>query len=646
MIKKVLCFVLALTILSLDLLSQENEEKEKQTPATRLETPAKEIASSITVISKEDLERMKKTTVLEALQEVLGVTILQNGPAGGATSVFLRGANSEHTLVLMDGVELNDPISPSRSFDLAHLTLENIERIEILRGPQSTLYGSDALGGVVNIISKKGQGKPKFSLSSVGGSYGTLCSNAEISGSTERIHYSFGASYFRSEGLSAAGTNYEGNEEKDGYRNLSLSGRFGFRLFDNLKVDLIMRTLTTKTDIDNFGGAYGDDTNNVQDYNALFLKAQILNLMLNNHWEQKLGLSLVDYDRQHENPTDKSHPFDSDEGFFKSKLFKIDLQNNLFLHETNTFTFGIDYQQEQGESEYNSMTAWGSSSSIFPLQRARITGFYLQDQIRIANRFFATLGARLDDHSKFGSAVTYRLAPAYFIEETQTKFRATYGTAFKSPSLYQLYAPATIWGPIGNEDLVPERSTGWDLGIEQQILRGKILLSATYFSNQYENLIKWSDKGYTNIAKAESKGAESKGIEILVRAQIIDDLLFRATYTRTEAKDKDTDTYLLRRPKHKLTANLNYNFHKKGNINLSFIYIGESDDEYFDPLTWTSVRKTLSGYALLNAAVSFNFASSFQIFCRLDNIFNEEYEMVKGYGTPGFSVYGGVNFFL
>jgi len=172
------------------------------------------------------------------------------------------------------------------------------------------------------------------------------------------------------------------------------------------------------------------------------------------------------------------------------------------------------------------------------------------------------------------------------------------------------------------------------------------LLSATYFSTQYENLIKWSDKGYTNIAKAESKGAESKGIEILVRAQIIDDLLFRATYTRTEAKDKGTDTYLLRRPKHKLTANLNYNFHKKGNINLSFIYIGESEDEYFDPLTWTSVRKTLSGYALLNAAASFNFTSNFQIFFRLDNIFNEEYEMVKGYGTPGFSVYGGVNFFL
>jgi vitamin B12 transporter len=497
----------------------------------------------------------------------------------------------------------------------------------------------------VNIITKKGQGKPKFSLSSIAGSYGTIITSAGINGSTERMHYSLGTSYLRSDGFSAASANYEGNEEKDGYRNLSLWGRLGFRLFNNLDVDLILRTLNTQIDIDNFGGAQGDDPNNVQDYNALFIKTQIRNIMLNNRWELKLGLSLVDYDRQHENPTDEAHLLDSENGFFKSKLFKIDWQNNLFLHETNTFTLGIDYQQEQGESEYNSMTAWGSSSSIFPLQRARITGFYLQDQIRIANRFFATLGVRLDDHSKFGSAVTYRLAPAYFIEETQTKFRATYGTAFKSPSLYQLYAPGTFFGtdfvPIGNTELNPEKSTGWDLGIEQQIIKGKILIGATYFSNQYENLIKWSDKGYTNIAKAESKG-----IEILVRAQIIDDLLFRATYTRTEAKDKDTDTYLLRRPKHKLTANLNYNFHKKGNINLSFIYIGKSYDEYFDPLTWTSTPETLHSYSLLNAAVSFNFTSSFQIFCRLDNIFNEEYEMVKGYGTPGFSAYGGVNFFF
>ena len=646
--KKVLGFVLALTILCFNVYSQEEIEKEKVSTssiqhevvvtATRLETPAKEIASSVTVITRERLEQSKKATVIEALQEVLGVSIIQNGPPGAAASVFLRGANSEHTLILMDGVELNDPISPSRSFDLAHLTLDNVERIEILRGPQSTLYGSDALGGVVNIITKKGQGKPKFSLSSVAGSYGTIISSAGINGSTERMQYSFGTSYFRSDGFSAASANYEGNEEKDGYRNLTIWGRLGFRLSDNLDVDLILRTLNTQIDIDNAGGAQGDDPNNVQDYNALFIKTQVRNLMLNNRWELKLGLSLVDYDRQHENPTDEAHLLDSDNGFFKSKLFKIDWQNNLFLHETNTLSLGIDYQQEQGESEYNSDGIWGPFSSIFPSRRAHVTGFYLQDQIRLANQFFATLGLRLDDHSQFGSAVTYRFAPAFFVEATQTKFRATYGTAFKSPSLYQLYAPGTFLGPIGNAELNPEKSIGWDIGVEQQLLGGKILLAVTYFYNDYKDLINFDFlEGYVNIGKAESKGAE-----ILIQARPFDDMSFNAAYTRTEAKDKDTDTDLLRRPKQKFSASLNYNFQKKANINLTFIRIGEQDDMDFS--TWPSTRLTLPSYSLLNAAVSFNFASNFQIFFRLDNIFNEEYEMVKGYGTPGFSVYGGVNF--
>jgi vitamin B12 transporter len=644
MIKKILFFVLALTILSLILLSQENREKEKQTAplqyevvvtATRLETPAKEIASSVTVISNEDLERTKKTTVLEALQEVLGLTIVQNGPVGGSASVLLRGANSEHTLVMMDGVELNDPISPSRSYDLAHFLVENIERIEILRGPQSTLYGSDAMGGVINIITRKGEGKPQFHLSTYGGTYGTFAGTAGISGSADKIHYSLGASRFQTDGFSAASNSYEGNEEKDGYQNFTLSGRFAYHPLNNLSFDFTVRTIDTETNIDYSGGVNGDDPNSVQNYDSLFLKGQLRTLLLKNRWEQKLNISFVDYNRKYANSPDDIYPY-SEDSEYKSKLWKLDWQHNLFLHKTNTLTIGVEYQQEQGESVYN-----GLFSSIFPLQKAHTMGFYLQDQIRVASQFFATAGVRHDKHSQFGTSTTSRLALTYFIEKTETKIKATHGTGFKSPSLYQLYAPGTLWGPIGNEDLAPETSTGFDLGIEQQIIKGKILIGATYFSNHYENLINWSDQGYTNIGDAESKGTE-----LLVRAQIRDDLLFQATYTRTEARDKDADADLLRRPKHKFTANLNHIFLKKGNLHLSLIYIGERDDEYYDLLTWTSTRETLPGYSLLNAAASFNFTSSFQIFCRLDNILNREYEMIKGYGTPGFSVYGGVNFVL
>ena len=637
---------LAAAIFFSPLLSQETGEKEKKIPplqhkvvvtATRIETPAHEVASSVSVISKEELERMKKATVLKTLEEIPGLTIIQNGAAGGAASIFIRGANSEHTLVLMDGIELNNPISPARSVDLAHFTLENIERIEVLRGPQSTLYGSDALSGVVNIITQKGRGKPKFSLSSAAGSYGTLYSRAGLGGGTEKIHYSLGTTYFQSNGFSAASTDYEGNEEKDGYRNLTFSGRFGYRFSNNLELDVILRTVDARIEADNFGGPYGDDPNSVQRNKSYFLKGEIRTLLMKNRWEQKLGFSLVDYDRRHENSPDAAHPIDSEEGYFKSRLFKVDWQSNLFLHETNTLTFGVDHQQEQGESEYHSDGTWGPTSSLFPLEQSRTTGFYVQDQIRLDSRFFATAGIRWDKHTQFGTSTTYRLAPAFFIKGTQTKLKATLGTGFKSPSLYQLYAPSTFLGPVGNEDLKPEQSIGWDIGIEQYLAEGKILLGATYFKNDYKDLIQFDfSQGYTNIGSAESKG-----LELLFQALPRAGVELNASYTRTEATDLDTDTSLLRRPKDKLSASLFYPIMKKANIRLSLIHIGEREDLDFS--TWPAARVTLSEYTLLNAVFSYDLTLNAQAFLRLDNILNEEYEMIKGYGAPGFSVYGGIN---
>lgn len=653
MCRKIFFFVLAFSIFTLSIFSEENQKnpkKEESTPtslqydivvtATRIETPTKEIASSITVLKREDLERTKKTTVLEALQDVLGVTVIQSGPAGSSASVILRGANSEHTLVMMDGVELNDPISPSRSYDLAHLYLDNIDRIEILRGPQSTLYGSDALGGVINIITKKGEGKPGFRLSTQGGSYRTVVSHAEISGSTDRIHYSLGASLSRTDGFSAASTSYEGNSEEDGYQNLTFSGRLGYSPLDNLDLDFSVRTVKTKIDIDNFGGAYGDDPNNTQDYDALILKGQVRGLFLKNRWEQKLNISFVGYDRKYENPTDDAHPFDSDHSEFNSKQWKLDWQHNLFLHKSNTLTFGFEYQEEQGESEFYSESLWGPASSIFPLQKAYNTGVYIQDQIRLADRFFATIGVRLDHHSQAGKAITYRIAPAYFIDQTGTKFKATYGTGFKSPSLYQLFAPGTFWGPVGNKDLKTEESSSWDVGIEQNLLQNKLILGATYFSSRYENLIDFDlAEGYINILKASSKGAE-----FILQAWPTDNLHLAASYTSTEAKDKETGEYLLRRPKDKFTAKMNFHFLEKGNISLSLIHIGERED--MEWTGWTAARITMPSYTLLNAALSYDIIQNVQIFFRLDNILDEEYEMIKGYGTPGFSAYGGFKFLL
>ncbi len=642
MLNQILTFVIIPTFLSFGFKAEQKVapktdlQHEIVVTASRIATPTKEIATSVTVITKQELQQSKKTIVIEALREVLGLTILQAGPLGSSASVMLRGANSEHTLVMIDGVEVNDPITPSRTYDFSHIRVEGIERVEILRGPQSTLYGSDAMAGVINIISQKGQGKPRLQLSSFGGSFGTFSGAAGLTGSLEKLHYSFWASTLTSQGFSAANAALEGNTEADGYKNFSLSVRAGYKASANIDLDISARIIDTKSDIDNYGSAFGDDPNNIQTYDSLYLKGHIRGLFLKNRWEQKWTLSFVHSNRETDNPTDEQHLFDADRSHYNSSLIKLDWQNNLFLHKSNTLTFGAEYQKEQGESSYYSESIWGPSTSSFQQKKAHNTGAYIQDQMRIAGIFFLTAGIRHDSHSQSGRSTTYRIAPAFYIQHTNTKLKATYGIGFKSPSLYQLYAPANIWGPIGNENLLPEETFSWDLGIEQNFWDGKLRLGGTYFSSRFENLIEYDyTQGYINIAKASSNG-----VEFVLRFAPGENLAFSASYSHIVAKDMNTKDALLRRPKDKFTAHLNFGFLAKGRLVLSLIYLGARDDlEWID---WISTRVQMNPFTLFNVAISWNILPNIQLYVRMENILNQQYELIKGYGTPGFSAFGGI----
>jgi vitamin B12 transporter len=649
MVKKILRLMVMITALCFHLYAQDSPETEERSQkkqdaihheivvtANRVETSLREVASSVSVITREEIAKTGKSRVLEILEETIGLSFTQNGPPGAQATVFVRGANAEHTLVMIDGVEVNDPITPTRSFDMSLPLVENIDRIEILRGPQSPLYGSDAMGGIINIMTRQNRGKATFSLSGFGGTYGTYSGNAEVSGSTSTIRYSAAATLFRTNGFSAASTNYEGNREPDGHRNLTLSGRFGFDLSANINLDFSARWIDTETELDTQGGDYGDDPNSVQSYNSRLLLGQARGLFLHNRWEQTLKVSHVDYLRTSNNPVDELNPLSSDESEFKSQLLKIDWQNNLLLHETNTLMFGVEHQREQGESWYRSEDMFGPYESIFPLRKAHNTGLYLQDQMRFAGRFFFTAGIRYDNHSQTESSTTYRIAPAYVIENTGTKLKATWGTGFKAPSLFQLYAPATFFGPVGNENLKPEKSTGWDLGVEQNFFNSALSIGFTYFTNDFANLIDYDfTQGYINIHKARTKGAE-----IAFAAKPLSTLSFFSTYTRTDAKNKETDEYLLRRPKHKFTARLDWRFLEEANIHLTLIYVGEREDLYW--LYWTPTPVTLESYTLINTALFYDVFEPIELFLRLENILDTDYETIKGYATAGFSIYGGL----
>ncbi|MBN1939852.1 MAG: TonB-dependent receptor [Candidatus Aminicenantes bacterium] len=604
--------------------------------AARMETPLREVANSITVVTRADLERTNQTSVLKALRDTIGLTVVQNGGPGSSSSVFLRGANSEHVLVLLDGVPLNDPINPSRNFDLAHLTFDGIDRVEILRGPQSTLYGSDALGGVINILTARGAGKPAVTLRASGGSFGTFNSGLDLRGSTGPFHYSLDFSRASTRGVSAAGTAYAGNTEADGYRNWTLAGRAGLKLDGGTEIDLVFRGISAATDLDLSGGAYGDDPNSIQRYLSGFLRAQARTLLAGGRWESILGISHIRSSRRGDNPVDNLHPLDSETSHYRSSRNRLDWQNNIFLGSGHTLTAGAEFERETGDSEYFSESAWGPYSSVFPGRKDDRAGVFLQDRFNISGVFHAAAGIRLDSHSRTGTALTWRLAPAVVFDRTGTKIKATVGTAFKAPSLYQLFAPGTFWGPVGNESLLPEESLGWDAGLEQTLAGGAVLLGLSYFQSDFRNLINYDYAlGYVNIGRARSRGWEAA-----VDARPFERLTFRCAYTRLDARDLDTGEPLLRRPGDKISGSIQWVPSSGWEVGLAAVYTGIRPD--LDYSGWTPQPVMLPSFFLVDAYLTFAVGAGLEVFGRWENIGNVRYETVFGYGTPGSAVTGGV----
>ena len=639
--RKMIVILVGILVFTNTILAQKKKEQEKTiehlivVTATKTEQSQAEVSSSVTVITLEELQSVRKGMVLDVLRYSTGLDVIQSGGVGAVANISIRGSGVEHTLVLMDGVEMNDPMSPGRSFNFAHLSVDNIEQIEVVRGPLSMLYGSDAMGGIINIITRKGVGKPKFFLSGDGGSYNTFRGAAGVSGGTDLINYSLSASRFNTKGFSMSHEKY-GNLERDGYRNTSFSARFGLSLKRNIEIDFIGRYSNGKTDLDLKGGEGGDDPNYASDEKQLFLRIQANLRLIGGKWDQKLGFSYSHNDRNYQNNEDPFHPSDLENSFYKGRMLKMDWQHNITLHKTNTLIAGIESRQEKGESEYAWESIWGMGKDVFPEKTTSMTGLYLQDVIKLKQSIFITLGVRFDNHSLFDSATTYRVSTAYLFT-TGTKVKATYGTGFRAPSLYQLYAPATAWGSIGNEDLSPEKSTGWDTGIEQYLFKDCLKMGVTYFHNDFKDMIEFDWlQGYVNTARAKTNG-----VEIFASVLPWTNLTIRGNYTYTKTEDKKTGEQLLRRPKHKGNLSLDYCFLEKGNAHVGIIYVGDRDGIFPYPL-----RIKLDSYTLINLAVSYDITQNFQFFLRMDNLSDRIFEEIKGYGTARRSLYGGLRLTL
>lgn len=624
------------------------QEKENQTEAkptihhevvvtaTRLETQAFKVGNSMTIISGQELRNRGFVTVAEALTQLPSGFLTRNGGPGSAASFLLRGANSEHTLILIDGVEINDPISPSRSCDLSQLFLFDVDRIEIFDGPHSPLYGSDAMGGVINIVLKK-RAPGRLSVSSEAGSFKTINFNLSMSGQAKGLSYNLAASEFSSQGISAASSSYPGNQESDGYRNTSFSGQINYPITPRLEIGCLFRYVNSKTDLDNFGGPYGDDPNYYQRWQSSFLKLSLHSFPFNKGWEQKIYFAFISNHRQNNNNEDDFHPGEKERGKYKSLFLKLDWQNNFYLKKDNVVTIGLEAEKEEGESTYVWSSLWGEDKSIFPRKNAFSMGLYLQEHFSLASCLFTTAGLRLDHHARSGLALTYRLAQSFWWERTSTKLRASLATGFKSPSLYQLYAPATMWGPIGNANLKPEETFSWDIGFEQDFPKFLKTLSLTYFRHFFRHLIQFDYfQGYQNIGRARTSGLKLQG-----KFQPFSCLNLNFSWGWLEALDLTSKEKLLRRPDFQGKIEIELNPYSRWRLLASLWRVSSRED--MDYSQWPAERVILSPFFLANINLIYEFRPGFSFHLRLENVTNSQYELIKGYGTPGFSFYTGLS---
>jgi len=590
--------------------------------ATRTEVPIEEVGNSVTVITAEEIARRQQRTIVEVLQSVPGLAVVQSGGPGQFTSVFIRGANANHTLVLVDGLRANDPSTPQGTFNFAHLLPEQVERVEIVRGPQSTLYGSDAIGGVINVITRKGSGKPSLTATAEAGSFNTYNAAVGTQGAIGRFNWNVGVTRLQTGGFSITPSRYRQpgmDDESDPATNLTVVSRLGVDVTDNFEVGLISRFIRSYTEYD---GSYEDPDTREHTHQQYHRLTGVLDLF-DGRWRQTFGAGYVHIKRQDTDDPDAFNPFSS-RADVKGERLKFDWQNDIQVTSFYTLTIGAETEEEKFSS-----TAFGSTSKA----NERTSGFFLTNQFTILDDLFLSLGGRIDDTDSFGSETTWRIAASYLLRDTGTRFKAAYGTGFKAPTLFQLYGSNFFF--TGNPNLQPETSKGWEAGIEQTVLGGRLSFGATYFANDIDNLIvSTADfSSNENLAKARTRG-----IEAFIAAAPIDRVKLRLDYTYTEAEDPTTGTALLRRPKHKAGFTADWTATEALTLGMQVVYSGERAD--ISNLTFGRVYP--SGYTLATLTAAYRLTEKVELFGRVVNLFDKQYDEPDGFEHARFGAFAGV----
>jgi vitamin B12 transporter len=602
--------------------------------ANRAPADIDQVGQSITVLTQADIRLDQETAVSDILARTPGVTFDRNGGPGQTTSLFIRGAESAQTMVLIDGVKVNDPTDPGASYDFANLTTGDIARIEVLRGPQSTLYGSEAIGGVVNIITADATRPFEGDAQIEGGSYGTAYAKGAIGGKEDKFDWRIGAYYDTTDGVSAFDKAYGGKED-DGFNTAGVSARFRYDLTKDLQFDERAYYTASRTEFDGYDTPtfnFGDDAEfgrvqQVVDYTGLNLS------LFDGRLKNRLAFEYNGLDRREEDPAQPETKFTF---LAQGRATTVEYEGGYAIAPGYAAVFGA--QSERSTIDARSPYYVLNYGDLPTKAAVTVNSGYGQITGEVLSGLTLTGGVRYDSHSTFGDHVTGQASAAWKLNGGNTVLRASFGQGFKAPSLYELYSE------YGNTALRPEEANGWDAGVEQHLFDGRVVVQATYFGRTTRNLIDFvSCYGiatggcaahqlfagyYDNVARAEAQGLELQGAW-----QVTKRLHLTANYTFDDTEDRSPGSpteglQLARRPKNTANLTAGYLWPVKLQTDLAVRYAGQSYDDDAHSIL-------LKSYTLIDLRASYPLREHLELYGRIENLADKHYETTYPYGTLG-----------
>ena len=590
--------------------------------ASQAPRPTSNTGTSNTVLNKEAIEQQHNPILSDLLRDIPGLAVSRSGGLGSLTQVRIRGAEARHTLVLIDGIEVGDPVNGSE-FDFATLLSDNIERIEVLRGPQSALYGSDAIGGVINIITQRGKPGLHADGFAEAGSFGTSHVRAGLSGGDERFDFAANVSHLETQGINLS----RSGNEKDGYRNTTGTLKGGSWVGDNLRLDAVLRKTRTHTDLDDPSSGVAVDSSDFTVSDQLYGRVQGKLSLLDGRWEHIFGASLT------ETSLENVNSFANNSEGRKSK-FDYRTNYSFGVNRGEGASHGVTLGVEQERTRF--VNAIPGSPADNQSHKDRVTSFIGEYRFGWSDRLFITAGGRHDNNELFKDEDTYRLTAAYLLPASGTRLHSSYGTGVKSPAFFDLFGflPSFF---VGNPNLFPERSRGYDIGVGQMFFNHRFTADLTYFKTDLRDAIQFSFPTVVNLTGTSKR----QGWELSAQANLGEDTKLSASYTYTDARDPD-GREAVRRARHLASLNLNRGFaDRRGNINLSVKYNGAQQDTTFDAF-FNPTRVTLGSYTLVNVAASYRIGRYLELLGRVENLLDRKYEEVFSFRTPGIGAFAGI----